>query len=200
MNAAVEDVVEYCPVDPAITFPSAPQRSASLRTIQAAIDTQTLYGGRVIRVARAKAHREPTIPIPQERPGRPLEKHSSEADVALEAWARWARSALSGLGWAPRTLLARVIEFGAFGAASRGGMASLEADELCELVERAVMRLKDIERKVIVTRYLFWQPIEVSARYCRMSTGRFRTVLSAARRSVGDYLEGSKLLFEQIPP
>lgn len=198
MNA-VADVAEYVPVDstdPSSTVTPKPHR---LRTVYAAMDVQTLFGGRQIRVGRGKAHREPTIPL-QERPGRPLEKNSSEADVALEAWARWARSALSNLGWAPRTLLARVIEFGAFGAASRGGAAVLEADELCERVERAVMRLKAIERKVIVTHYLYWQPLEVSARYCGMSKGRFRTLLSSARRSVGDYLDGSKLLFEQLPP
>lgn len=199
MNAIVENV-EYCAVETAVTSPVAmAPKAAALRAVKAAMETQTLFGGRQIRVGRGKAYREPTITL-QERPGRPLDRLSSEADVALEAWARWARTALSGLGWAPRTLLARVIEFGAFGAASRGGAGVLAADELCEMVERAVMRLKAIERKVIVSHYLHWQPIDVSARYCGMSKGRFRTLLSAARRSVGDYLDGAKLLFEQLPP
>jgi hypothetical protein len=197
MNAVAD--VEYAPVDSAESLPPVEPKAHRLRTVHTAMQAQVLRGGRQIRVAHASAYREPTI-VPQERPGRPLEKNSSEADVALEAWARWARSALGSLGWPPRTLLARIAEFGAFGAASRGGGGALEADALCERVERAVMRLKAIERKVVTTHYLRWQPLEVSARYCGMSKGRFRTVLSAARRSVGDYLEGSKLLFEQLPP
>jgi hypothetical protein len=124
-----------------------------------------------------------------------LRETGNETDVALEVWARWAKSALSGLGWSPHTLLARVIEFGVVGAASRAGLTihPLEVDELCELVERGVMRLKEIERKVIVRRYLHWEPREVSARRCHMSQGRFATVLHRARRSIRDFLDGAKL-------
>lgn len=118
----------------------------------------------------------------------------AEADAALEAWARWARSALAGIGWPAMTLTARVIKFGATGAASGGGapVHPLEVDELCELVEKAVMRLKEIERTVVVTHYLNWTPIEAGARRCHMSAGRFRVILHRARRSVADYLEGAR--------
>lgn len=117
----------------------------------------------------------------------------AEADAALEAWARWARSALSGMGWPAMTLIARVIRWGATGAASGGGATHpLEVDELCELVEKAVMRLKEIERTVVVTHYLQWTPIETGARRCHMSSGRFRTLLHRARRSVADYLDGAR--------
>ena len=117
---------------------------------------------------------------------------AAEIDAALEAWARWARSALAGLGWPAMTLAARVIEFVVMGAASRSAPSAhpVEVDQLCELVERAVMRLKETERRVIVAHYLTWSPVEAAARRCHMSPGRFRTVLHAARRSVGDYLGG----------
>jgi len=124
----------------------------------------------------------------------------AEVDAALEAWARWAKTALAGLSWPSLTIIARVIEFGAMGAAARGAspVHPLEVDELCELVERAVMRLTTIERRVIVHQYLHWQPIDVSARHCDMTAGRFRVILHRARRSIGDYLDGAKLRYNKI--
>lgn len=117
---------------------------------------------------------------------------SAEVDVALEAWARWAKHSLETLGWPPSTLIARVIEFGVLGAALQGGK-TLEADSICEMVERAVMRLDPDEREVIVRRYLFWEPRETSAKQCGMTVGAFATVLHRARRTVWGFLEGIKL-------
>lgn len=131
------------------------------------------------------------------RPPRQIPK-TGHADVALEAWARWARSGLAGLGWPSLTLLARVIEHGATGAAHQGG-AIIEADELCELVDRIVMRLQQIERKVLVRHYLNWEPVESSARRLSMSPGRFRVVLHRARRSVADKLDGASLALQHSP-
>jgi predicted DNA-binding protein (UPF0251 family) len=117
----------------------------------------------------------------------------AEADAALEAWARWARSALAGLSWPAVTLIGRVMDFGVTVTASRGGSAHpVEVDELCELVERAIMRLREVERRVVVMHYLNWQPMETAARRCHMSSGRFRTLLHRARRSVADYLNGAR--------
>lgn len=118
-------------------------------------------------------------------------------DAALEAWARWARTALAGLCWPSWTLLARVIEMGVIGAAHRHGIgrSAFEVDEVCEIVEKAVLRLKEIERKVLVRHYLHWEPVSVSAKALHMSPGRFRTVLHRARRSVRDYLDGAQLRY-----
>ena len=118
--------------------------------------------------------------------GRPINDNLAHIDVALETWARWVKDGVNG--WPMMTILARIAEQGFTGAAQRGPMP--EMPEAILLVERAVLRLKAIERKVIVKHYVHWQPVEVSARYCKMSSGRFRTVLHAARRSVGDYMEG----------
>jgi hypothetical protein len=114
-----------------------------------------------------------------------------DVDAALEAWARWGRSGLSGIGWSSWTLLARVIEQGFTGAAQKGGCV-FEVDEAMELVERAVLRLAEIERRVICEYYLRWQPPEITAQRCHMSYGHFRVVLNRARRRIRDYLEGAR--------
>lgn len=130
----------------------------------------------------------------------PIETHfpdrHAEIDVALEAWARWAKSALSGLGWPPLTLLAKIIAHTATGAAREAG-AHIEADEFCELIDRLVMKLPEIERKVIVRHYLHWEPQQVSARHLSMSYPRFRLVLHRARRSLAYRLEGAALVLQQ---
>lgn len=160
--------------------------------------TEILSDGRKIRVARVKYEAE----LPQARTdGRnhpKLEGIAASADVALEAWARWAKRVLGELGWPAWTLVARVIEFGASGAATRNGITSqIEADNLCEMVERIVMRLKEIDRRVIVLQYMRWQPIEVSARLCSMTPGRFRLILHRARREVGHCLDGARIALQQ---
>ncbi len=115
----------------------------------------------------------------------------SDVDSALEAWARWGRSVLAGIGWPAWTLLARVIEQGFTGAAQKGGRV-FEVDEAMERVERAVLRLSAIEKTVVTKHYLHWQPPEVSAQFCKISHGYFRVVLNRARRRVRDYLEGAR--------
>lgn len=119
----------------------------------------------------------------------------AEVDAALEAWARWGRGTVNG--WPMRTLLARVIEQGFTGAAQQG--APVEMSEAVQLVEKAVLRLREIERKVIVKHYVNWQAVEVSARSLGMSPGRFRTVLHRARRSVRDYMDGAGLRYNTTP-
>lgn len=149
----------------------------------------------------------PTVREPDAIPRRTLTKESfreqaepelSDADAALEHWAAWARSALSSMGWPPRTMLARIIECGVLGAAQRGSGVLLivgsliEYDELCSWVEAGVMRLTLTERNVIVRAYMHYEAPETSARELAMSASNFRQVLYRARRSVRDYLDGRK--------
>jgi DNA-directed RNA polymerase specialized sigma24 family protein len=122
-----------------------------------------------------------------------LEGRTAAVDAALEAWARWARSGLSGLGWPPSTLLARIIEGGVTAAAQKGGVA-IERDELCETIERAILRLHERERRVLVRWYMHWEPLQVSADSMSMSASLFRLVLHRARQRVADYLEGAQRL------
>lgn len=126
------------------------------------------------------------------------EPELADADSALEHWAAWAKSALSSMGWPPRTLLARIIECGVLGAAQAGSGILLvvgsmvEYDELCAWVEAGVMRLTLTERNVIVRAYMHFESPEASARELGMSDSNFRQTLYRARRSVRDYLDGRK--------
>lgn len=119
-----------------------------------------------------------------------LEGKTAAVDAALEAWARWARSALSEIGWPHHTILARVIESGVTGAAQRGGHP-VERDSICEAVERAMLRLPDKEKRVLVRWYMHWEPLAVSAETMGITDNQFRVVLHRARRSVADYIEGA---------
>lgn len=120
----------------------------------------------------------------------PLER--SDVDVALEAWARWAKSAFSGLGWPPISIIGRIVKFGLRGAAQSVGVKLMEIDSTCELVDRAIMRLDDVEREVIVRTYLDNDAAQVVARKCCLTYQYYRNVLSRSRRRIGDYLDGAR--------
>jgi DNA-directed RNA polymerase specialized sigma24 family protein len=127
-----------------------------------------------------------------------VQKADIDVDAALEQWARWVRDGLAGVGWPRETLLARVIEYGALGAAQRYYGALLlmgkaaEYDEMVAWTEAAITRLALEERNVIVRVYLHWEPPEVSAKALGISRGTFDSRLSRAKRSVRDYLEGRR--------
>jgi hypothetical protein len=142
----------------------------------------------------------PPIEIPKVRPLPRVEvkEPGIDVDAALERWARWVMGCLSATGWPAKTLLARVIEYGALGAA-QGYHGSLvlvgsvvEDDEACAWVEAAIMRLPVEERIVITHVYLSWEPAEASAKDLKITRGTFDSRLSRARRSVKDYLDGRK--------
>ena len=121
-----------------------------------------------------------------------------DVDAALERWAQWVKDGLASAGWPDKTLLARVIEYGALGAA-QGHYGSIviigtmiEYDEICGWVEAAVMRLAVEEREVIVRVYFRWETPDVSAKWLGISRGTFDSRLSRGRRSVKDYLDGRK--------
>ena len=117
---------------------------------------------------------------------RPLAINIAYIDPLLERWARWGKD--GHIGWPEETLLSRVIQQGFTGAAQAGPMP--EMDEAVRAIETAVLRLNLKERQVIVKHYVHWQPIEVSARYCHLNPGQFRTLLHRARRRIADFIDG----------
>lgn len=119
------------------------------------------------------------------------EDDSTDAHIALEAWGRWARSALSGLGWSATSVLSRVIELGIRGA-SQAGPRSVEIDETCEMVDRAIMRLDPIQREVVMRTYLQSDAATVTAKKCGLTYGYYRSVLHDARRRIADFLSGAR--------
>lgn len=118
---------------------------------------------------------------------------SKEAHAALEAWARWANSALTGLGFSATNIIARLIELGALGASQAFGPVPVEIDQTCEVVDRAISRLDEVEREVIYRTYLHNDAAPVTARKCGLTYGYYREVLKVARRRVGDYINGAKV-------
>jgi len=121
-----------------------------------------------------------------------MRDESKEAHVALEAWARWARSAFEGLGYPSSNVIWRLIELGVRGAAQSTGPVPVEADSLCELVDRAICRLDPTERQVIYRTYLASDAAQVVAQKCGLTYGYYREVLALSRKRIGDYLAGSK--------
>ena len=122
---------------------------------------------------------------------------SREAHAALEAWARWAKSYLSGLGHSPINMVARFMEYGPMRAGGFGPIP-VEIDQTCEIVDRAISRLDDTEQEVIYRTYLCNDAADVTARKCRLTYGYYREVLKDARRRVGDYINGAK--FNVVSP
>ncbi len=117
--------------------------------------------------------------------GRPLDPPLARINAALESWATWVKEGLPA--WPPVTILGRVAEQGFTGASQRGPMPEMPDEILA--VERAVLRLRAIERKVVIKHYVHWQPVEVSARYCGMSPNQFRVLLHRARRTLSHLLD-----------
>jgi hypothetical protein len=118
---------------------------------------------------------------------RPMKAESAYVDSLIEQWARWGKNGIPG-AWAPITVLGKVIEQGFTGAAQPGPVP--EMGEGIAAVEKAVLSLRPIERKVVVTHYTHWQPKEISARYCRMSQGQFDRLLYRSRRRIADFVSG----------
>lgn len=117
-----------------------------------------------------------------------------EVDVAMEAWVRWARNVFPG--WPNVSLLGRIIKYGVRGAAQLSGIQIEEVDELCELVDRALMRLTERERECIIEHYRRWETYEVSAKRIGISQESFRNAIHRARRRISDFLEGHRLALQ----
>ncbi len=117
---------------------------------------------------------------------------SREAHAALEAWARWAKSYLNGLGYSSTNIIARCIEYGPMGHSGSFGPIPLEIDRTCEVVDKAVRRLDDTEREVIYRTYLKEDAAQVVAQKCGLTYGYYREVLAKARQRIGDYINGAK--------
>src|SRR3990167_3348306 len=94
---------------------------------------------------------------------------SKETHAALEAWARWAKSALKGLGFSSINIIAKLIELGVRGAAESFGPIPLEIDQTCEIVDRAVRRLGETEREVVYRTYLYNDAAIVTAAKCGLT-------------------------------
>ncbi|MGP1665205.1 MAG: hypothetical protein ACTS5I_04695 [Rhodanobacter sp.] len=127
-----------------------------------------------------------------------MRDESKEAHAALEAWSRWAKSYLNGLGFATTSIIARCMKQGALGHSGYFGPVPMEIDRTCEVVDRAISRLDATERRVIYQTYLGNDAAQITAQKCGLTYGYYREVLKDARRRIGDYINGAK--FSVVSP
>lgn len=103
----------------------------------------------------------------------------------LEAWGAWAKDA-ELRAWPVRTLLGRMIDHQAIGAAQSRPPISMP-DEVAK-TDAAVCRLNPIDKKAVQLYYLKWQPIEGHARAMHMRVRQYQNVLRRARWRLALYL------------
>ena len=106
----------------------------------------------------------------------------------MEAWARWAKNVLTQLGFPAMSIIARVIKYGVGASASNAGVRLTEVDETCELVDRALLKLTEEQRTVIIRHYTKWEPQRVAAKALRMGTDRYSQLLTIAKRRLANIL------------
>lgn len=126
-----------------------------------------------------------------------MNKQEREAvDAVLEAWARWAKSALSGIGWPPESLIYKIIKYGARGAAQQSGIRMVETDRLCEVVDAAITKLPSEERQVLIRHYMDPAPDCVSARIMWISPSWFSEQLTRAKGKIKRYMDSEDLVHD----
>jgi len=91
------------------------------------------------------------------------------ADQRLAAWASWVRSKLAA--WPSRTLLGRIIEEGASGAAQGRPLETLP--DIVLQTDRAVARIEPCLSQVLRVYYLVHASSEVKAEACHCSRATF---------------------------
>lgn len=109
----------------------------------------------------------------------------------LEHWGRWAKDS-EARAWPALTLLGRVVEQGG-NAAGQQGRPPVSMPEAVAVVDAAVCRLGSIDRGVIQTYYLRWEPIEVMARRHQMRVRQFQNVLRRARWRILGFIDASEV-------
>lgn len=108
----------------------------------------------------------------------------------LEEWGRWAKDS-ELRAWPALTLLGRVAEQGGY-AASQQGRPPVSMPQSIAVVDAAVGRLGAIDRRVIQTYYLHWEPIEVMAARHHMRVRQFQNVLRRARWRILGFIDASE--------
>lgn len=115
------------------------------------------------------------------------------ANDALDAWASWVRSHQGA--WPARTLLARIMKEGAWGAAHGASMETMPEPVL--LTDRAVARIPVDLRHVVKVYYLTYAASEMKAARCKCSRATFWRKVERAQIAV--YRELSNLADRETP-
>ena len=107
----------------------------------------------------------------------------------ITAWGKWVKSN-EVHPWPTTTLLGRIIEQGANGAAQGGKPPEMPRD--IEIVEIGILRLPATDRHVCITYYTLWEPPEVVARKVRMSPRQMQASLYRSRVRIGAYIDSAE--------
>lgn len=116
-----------------------------------------------------------------------MDPETKAIHLRLEAWARWAKSNPELREYPEENWLYKWGKYGTDGASQAGPPVTMP--EAIEIIERAVTKLGEIDRKVIDAYYLRWAPVAALAVKCRMREREFLNVLRRARFRVRCYVE-----------
>jgi len=118
-----------------------------------------------------------------------MDPETKEIHLRLEEWARWAKD--SGIAGYPRqSLTEKAATYGKLGIPQEP-LHKPEAmmPDRVAAIDAAICRLGDIDRGVVRTYYLNWQPVETMARRHHMRVLQFQRVLRRARWRIMGYLD-----------
>ena len=127
------------------------------------------------------------------------------ADAALDVWGRWSRGDVGSVGWPARTVLGRVMEEGANGAAQTGKtFVGIAMPESVAFVEGVVSSMEPEEQTVLRVHYVDTchliddigaanaergRRCKKAMRRDRFSIDRYKQVLESGRKIVAHKLK-----------
>lgn len=123
-----------------------------------------------------------------------MDPETKAIHLRLEAWARWSKSSPELREYPEVSMMGKMEEYGPEAMASfmsNGVRVPASMPEAIEVIERAVTKLGEIDRKVIDAYYLRWAPVAALAVKCRMREREFLNVLRRARFRVRCYVEAA---------
>lgn len=106
--------------------------------------------------------------------------------LKLEAWGAWAKDT-EIRAYPAVSYLGRWIEQGIDGAVQQGKPPISMPDEIA-LVDAAVSRLGNIDKRAVQLYYIKWQPIDTLAKLMRMRPRQYQNVLRRARWRLAAYM------------
>lgn len=108
--------------------------------------------------------------------------------VRIEEWSRWAKD--TGIAGYPRqSLTEKAAQYGKLGIPQESNHeAEAIMPERVAVVDAAIAKLGDIDRKVIRAYYLTWKPVSVLARRLNMRERQFYAVLRRARWRIAGFI------------
>lgn len=118
-----------------------------------------------------------------------MDPDTKAVHARLEEWAGWAKD-IGIAGYPRQSLTEKAAMYGKLGIPQEPmhKPEPMMPDHVA-LIDAAVSRLGDIDRRVVKTYYLKWEPVSVMARHMSMRERQFQTVLRRARWRICGYLD-----------